>query len=344
MSLPNTVPPRESPKRGSAHSEPLPPLSPAPVVRRKYLGPIRQLGDRELAVKLGSRDSSWFFLLGTDKPSLAARRTSDLVRLAEEGTIAAAASRYSRELTVSVYWLERPFSCTYTTFCTQPERHAPPPPQASGIPKLRVGVLEPDADFRQALCFWFGRTPGIAPIPMSQGPVIDSHRSGVDLLLANAYSPSLNFPALREAWRRTAPGIPVFGYSVLPSSDDVFINMGGVNEGYYLRRRHPLELLDPLGVSHESLPHSRELLQLRVRRYFQNLFAINDDSASPSGPYQLTPRENDVLSCLQKGLHDKEIASVLGISPQTVHTHLKRIFEKLGAHTRTEAVMKFLQK
>jgi DNA-binding CsgD family transcriptional regulator len=35
---------------------------------------------------------------------------------------------------------------------------------------------------------------------------------------------------------------------------------------------------------------------------------------------------------------------VLGISPQTVHTHLKRIFEKLGAHTRTEAVMKFLQK
>jgi DNA-binding CsgD family transcriptional regulator len=43
-------------------------------------------------------------------------------------------------------------------------------------------------------------------------------------------------------------------------------------------------------------------------------------------------------------LHDKEIAAELGISPLTVHTHLKHIFEKLGAHTRTEAVVKYLEK
>ena len=40
----------------------------------------------------------------------------------------------------------------------------------------------------------------------------------------------------------------------------------------------------------------------------------------------------------------KEIAVELGISPLTVHTHLKHIFEKLGAHTRTEAVVKYLEK
>ena len=62
---------------GSGKNEPLPPLSPTAVVRRKYLGPIRQLGDRELAVRLGDREQSWFFLLNTDKPSLAARRASE---------------------------------------------------------------------------------------------------------------------------------------------------------------------------------------------------------------------------------------------------------------------------
>lgn len=328
---------------GSAENEPLPPLSPTAVVRRKYLGPIRQLGDRELAVRLGERGQSWFFLLGTDKPSVAARRASELARLSEEVSLGAVANRYSRELTLSVYWLDRPFSCTYTTLCTHPDKHAPPVP-AGDIPRLRVGVLEPDADLRQAICFWLGRIPGVTPVSLSQAPVVDQHRAGIQLLLANAYAPALNFAALREAWRRTAPGVPVFGYSVLPSSDDVFIQMGGGQEGYYLRRRHPLDLLEPLGLSHEPLPHSRELLQLRVRRYFQNLFAVSDDAPAGGSPYQLTPRETDVLSCLQKGLHDKEIASVLGISPQTVHTHLKRIFEKLGAHTRTEAVMKFLQK
>ncbi len=328
---------------GSAGSQPLPPLSLNPVVRRKYLGPIRQLGDRELAVRLGDRGQSWFFLLGTDKPSIAARRASELARLSEEVSLGAVANRYARELTLSIYWLDRPFSCTYTTLCTQPDKQAPPAP-ASDIPRLRVGVLEPDADLRQALCFWLGRIPGVTPVALSQPPVVDQHRAGIQLLLVNAYATSVNFAALRESWRRTAPGVPVFGYSVLPSSDDIFIQMGGGQEGYYLRRRQPLDLLEPLGLSREPLPHSRELLQLRVRRYFQNLFATGDEAPSGGSPYQLTPRETDVLSCLQKGLHDKEIASVLGISPQTVHTHLKRIFEKLGAHTRTEAVMKFLQK
>jgi DNA-binding NarL/FixJ family response regulator len=333
----------KSPIKGSASTEPLLLPSLSPVVRRKYLAPIRQQGDRELAVQLGERGQSWFFLLGTDKPSIAARRACELARLSEESSPGAIAGRYSRELTISVYWLDRPQSCTYTTLCTHPDKHAPPAPSGD-IPRIKVGILEPDAAFRQAVCFWLARIPGVTPVALSQAPVVDQHRAGVQVLLVNAYSPALNFAALREAWRRTAPGVPVFGYSILPSSDDVFVQMGGGQEGYYLRRRHPLDLLEPLGLSHEPLPHSRELLQLRLRRYFQNLFATGDDSALARSPYQLTPRETDVLGCLQKGLHDKEIASVLGISPQTVHTHLKRTFEKLGAHTRTEAVMKFLQK
>lgn len=344
MSLPEAHLPGESPKRGNGAPAPLPPLSSTPVVRRKYLGPIRTLGDRELAVQHGEPGHRWAYLLGTDRPALAARRANEFARLIEEESAAAVAQRYARELTMAVYWLDRPFSCTYTTLCTQPEKHAPPAPAVEGLHRVRVGLLEPDPDFRAALRFWFGRVPGVVPVPMSQGPVIDQYRAGIDLLLVNAYSPALNFAALREAWRRTAPNVSVYGYSLMPSSDDVFIQMGGVDEGYYLRRRDPVDLLDPLGLSHEALPHSRELLHLRVRRYFENLFAGHHEPAGSQAPYQLTPRETDVLSCLQKGLHDKEIATVLGISPQTVHTHLKRIFEKLGAHTRTEAVMKFLQK
>ena len=40
----------------------------------------------------------------------------------------------------------------------------------------------------------------------------------------------------------------------------------------------------------------------------------------------------------------KEIASALGISIWTVHNHLKHIYEKLNVHTRTEALLKYLQK
>lgn len=54
----------------------------------------------------------------------------------------------------------------------------------------------------------------------------------------------------------------------------------------------------------------------------------------------LTKREREVLALLGQGLADKEIAAALGISPWTVHGHVKKIFERLGVRTRTEAVIR----
>ncbi len=53
----------------------------------------------------------------------------------------------------------------------------------------------------------------------------------------------------------------------------------------------------------------------------------------------LTPREIEVLTMLAEGLGNKEIARQLDISDNTVKFHLSSIFGKLGATSRTEAVM-----
>lgn len=52
----------------------------------------------------------------------------------------------------------------------------------------------------------------------------------------------------------------------------------------------------------------------------------------------LTPRERDVLEEAAKGLHAKEIAAKLGISPRTVEVHKTRIMEKLGVRNVAELV------
>lgn len=52
----------------------------------------------------------------------------------------------------------------------------------------------------------------------------------------------------------------------------------------------------------------------------------------------LTPREVEVLGLLAAGQANKEIARALGVSPNTVKTHLARLYEKLGVTSRTAAI------
>ena len=58
----------------------------------------------------------------------------------------------------------------------------------------------------------------------------------------------------------------------------------------------------------------------------------------------LTPRELEILSLIVDGLGNKEISYRLDISDRTVQFHIRSIFEKTGARTRTEAAVLALKK
>lgn len=65
---------------------------------------------------------------------------------------------------------------------------------------------------------------------------------------------------------------------------------------------------------------------------------------SEDGIANLTSRENTVLTQLSKGYADKEIASNLAIAVPTVRSHLRSIYEKIHVRSRTEAIIKMLQR
>ncbi|MBL8309957.1 MAG: response regulator transcription factor [Burkholderiales bacterium] len=70
--------------------------------------------------------------------------------------------------------------------------------------------------------------------------------------------------------------------------------------------------------------------------------------AAPNAPFPandlgITPRELEMLALIAAGLSNKEIAARAFVSENTVKTHLSRVFDKLGAKRRTQAVQRAKQ-
>ncbi len=59
---------------------------------------------------------------------------------------------------------------------------------------------------------------------------------------------------------------------------------------------------------------------------------------TPPGRDPLTPREREILTCLAKGMSVPQLAAALSIAPMTVRTHIRNLMERLGVHSRLEAV------
>jgi len=81
----------------------------------------------------------------------------------------------------------------------------------------------------------------------------------------------------------------------------------------------------------------------RGGRYFDRSFARNGSNGSTSEK-AISRREAEILTMLAEGLTGEEIARRLVLSPETVRTHVRNATEKLGARTRTEAVVKALDR
>ena len=82
----------------------------------------------------------------------------------------------------------------------------------------------------------------------------------------------------------------------------------------------------------------REAIEKAFAREQRRLGLEQERAADAAKRAALTPREREVLEHAARGLHAKEIAATLGISPRTVEVHKTRIMEKLGVRNVAELV------
>ena len=302
-----------------------------------------------LSVRIEHAGINHYFPLGTlDEDAAAARAREIYLAVVQEGW-GAVNQRFPRELTIAMHWAENPLAWTYATVHTAVEG-----PLVNVLSRstdhaqqVNVAIMEPDASVRWALARCVNRQAAFvctATYGSAKDALGEIPGSAANLALVNSSSPDLAAVEFLNKLRRLIPDLPIIFFTTYEDSDQLFKATPGGASGYLLKRTSPERLFEPLIGVLEDEELSVDRIALHVRRYFQTL--VESLSALESAPdrTKLTPREHDILSLLSKGYLDKEIAGALGISLWTVHGHLKKIFNKLGVHTRTEAAIRYLHK
>jgi DNA-binding NarL/FixJ family response regulator len=113
--------------------------------------------------------------------------------------------------------------------------------------------------------------------------------------------------------------------------------------GYLLKDALPRDIASSiLQVRDGGSPISPAIAR-RVLQSFRMASGLAKDDTYP--PIETAPRssllserETEILRLVAKGLNFKEVGTILTISPHTVITHVKRIYQKLAVHSRGEAV------
>jgi DNA-binding NarL/FixJ family response regulator len=85
-------------------------------------------------------------------------------------------------------------------------------------------------------------------------------------------------------------------------------------------------------------PFDEGELLARVRSALRHSAVPSNGSEADAASEALTSREREVLKLLARGLTQAQIAEELFISPKTVGGHIQRVLEKLGVHSRAQAV------
>jgi DNA-binding NarL/FixJ family response regulator len=207
----------------------------------------------------------------------------------------------------------------------------------SGAPSIRVAVIEDQRDIREGLATLINGTGGFQ-ITGAFGSIESAlpfiFKDPPDILLLDIGLPGMSgiegIPLVRER----CPQSLILVLSVYDDDDRIFSALCAGASGYLLKNTAPVKLLESLreAVSGGS-PMSPEVAR-RVVLLFRKF------GPPEQADYDLTPHESRLLRLLAEGHSYRGAAVELGLSVNTIAFHMKRIYEKLHVHSKSQAVAK----
>jgi len=218
---------------------------------------------------------------------------------------------------------------------------------------LRVVTVEDDARYRASLATLLRHAEGfVLEASFETGDAALEHawrelRRGRtpewDLVLMDVELPGTDGIECVRRLKSRFPELRVVVLTVFERTEIILEAICAGADGYLVKRTPPERLLLELGgVAAGGAPLSAGVAS--------TLLALLRHEEARRGPWRdgaarlgLTDREQEVLGCLVEGMQYKTVADHLGISLDTVRTHVRSVYSKLQVHSVAEAVSRAIR-
>lgn len=203
----------------------------------------------------------------------------------------------------------------------------------------KIALVEDKTEVRESWARLINSFPGFSCVCMCQSgeealrmiPPIKP-----DVILMDIFLPRMSGIECTARMKEALPKTLILMLTAVDDEELAFPALEAGADGYLLKRTKPAHLQAALlEVLSGGAPMTSEIAR-RVVASFRR------PAQSRETDVRLSAREEEVLILLTKGYSNKEIASKLNLSIDTIRSHLKHIYEKMHVRSRAEAVAKYV--
>jgi DNA-binding NarL/FixJ family response regulator len=205
---------------------------------------------------------------------------------------------------------------------------------------IKTAIIEDQDEIREGLASLIGFTPGFKCTGSyrSMEEALDRIKMNIpDVVLSDIGLPGMDGIQGIKMLKDRYPNMLILMITVYDDDERIFDALCAGANGYLLKRIPPMRLLESLREAVDGgSPMSPEVASkvIRLFREFRPPEAVD---------YDLTPHEVRLLKLLVEGHNYNTAAKELKNSINTVKFYIKRIYEKLQVHSKSEAVAKALK-